>query len=207
MSATACRDRSSSASKSRRNSLTVKAISVVPAVSARRCAAATATRHGREPHQTPHASVQRLRYEPRLILLSSETPNNAAVTASTSADTPHATIYGCSNSILRHVRAETDVIRSSSGPLVSLFPASLLLGTCAKSILSWPFPMQPTARLTQPMMRPINMSAARRAANLHRGRSICRTLPGPLAPAEAQRTAGHHGLRPHGEDEALVRRV
>ena len=69
----------------------------------------TATRHDREPHQNPHASVLRLRYEPRrprLILLSSQAPNNAAVTAPTSADTPHATIYGCSTSVLRQKLAE-----------------------------------------------------------------------------------------------------
>ena len=34
---------------------------------------------------------------PRLIQVSSQTPNNAAVTASTSADTPRNPNYGCSS--------------------------------------------------------------------------------------------------------------
>jgi hypothetical protein len=83
----------------------------VPASAPRRYAVSrtgkTATRHGREPHQTPNASVQRLRYEPRrppLILLSSKASNNAAVTASTSADTPQDPIYGCSTSCRRSGR-------------------------------------------------------------------------------------------------------
>ena len=74
----------------------------------RRAAAArtgqTAARSGRSPRRTPSTTDQGLRYEPRRprrIRCSSQTPNDAAVTAPTSADTPtyrdtQVTIYGCS---------------------------------------------------------------------------------------------------------------
>ena len=51
----------------------------------------TAARSGRSPPRTRSTTDQGLRYEPRRprhIQMSSQTPNNAAVTASTSADTP-----------------------------------------------------------------------------------------------------------------------
>ena len=51
----------------------------------------TAARSGRSPPRTRSTTGQGLRYEPRRprhIQMSSQTPNNAAVTASTSADTP-----------------------------------------------------------------------------------------------------------------------
>jgi hypothetical protein len=50
-----------------------------------------AARSDRSPPRTPSTTDQRLRYEPRRprrIQLSSQTPNDAAVTAPTSADTP-----------------------------------------------------------------------------------------------------------------------
>src|SRR4030088_2479852 len=60
-----------------------------------------APRSDRSPPRTPSTTDPGLRYEPRrprLIQLSSQTPNNAAVTAPTSADTPASVIaiYGCS---------------------------------------------------------------------------------------------------------------
>jgi SAM-dependent methyltransferase len=80
----------------------------------------TAAPHDREPHQTPHASVQRLRYEPRrprLIQMSSQTPNNAAVTPSTSADTPQAAIYGCSTSRRDVLRVRKPCVLGTRTPL------------------------------------------------------------------------------------------
>jgi len=51
------------------------------------------TRSGQEPHQTPSTTDQRLCYEPRRLQMSSHTPNNPAVTSSTSANTPTNRIY------------------------------------------------------------------------------------------------------------------
>jgi len=68
-----------------------------PTSTHRHCAVAhtgkTATRSGQEPHQTPSTTDQRLCYEPRRLQMSSHTPNNPAVTSSTSANTPTNRIY------------------------------------------------------------------------------------------------------------------
>src|SRR6185436_12096107 len=71
------------------------------------------------PPRTPPANDQGLRYEPRRprhIQKYSQTPNNAAVTALTSADTPASaiSIYGCSNDgSIRRDPENVEVVRSA----------------------------------------------------------------------------------------------